>query len=424
MPEVNLNDQNSKKFNFKNLLLVTHSLPFSKGEEFLYPEIEELSKKFNLYVVPFAPMTSEKHKEIQATVFKIKLTSPSTFLKAFLAAIKRPIITLKLFLKMLSSRNIPIFQANLRAMLKAALVCELLKNKNIFHVHAYWATNAATMAYCISKYLNIPFSFTAHRHDIVDDNLLLLKSMDALFVRFISKSGLNMAKKITKDKLPEKKLKVLHLGIKLPKKPETKINKNDEINFLCPARFVEVKGHKYLLRAFKLLLKDEDLKGKKIRLLLAGSGPLFSDLKNLAFEMGISSKVDFLGYVPNEEILKMYENKEVFCVVLPSLDLGKGLKEGIPFSLIEAMSFGIPVISTNTGGIPELLGEIPELMVKQADEKAIYKKMKELLESRDYYLYASTKVREIVEKEFNVEKIASKLTDYFFLNQLTSQETS
>ena len=47
---------------------------------------------------------------------------------------------------------------------------------------------------------------------------------------------------------------------------------------------------------------------------------------------------------------------QIDVVVLPSIDLGNGYHEGIPFALMEAMAYAIPVVATETGGIPELIG--------------------------------------------------------------------
>ena len=64
-----------------------------------------------------------------------------------------------------------------------------------------------------------------------------------------------------------------------------------------------------------------------------------------------------LGTVPHAELLGLYRERAVDCVVLPSVDLGAGVHEGLSVALIEAMAYGIPVISTTTGGLPELLDD-------------------------------------------------------------------
>ena len=67
----------------------------------------------------------------------------------------------------------------------------------------------------------------------------------------------------------------------------------------------------------------------------------------------------------------MYREGRVGMVVLPSVDLGNNLHEGIPVALIEAMSYNIPVVGTHTGGIPELLEGGAGLIVPDKDPAAL-----------------------------------------------------
>ena len=69
--------------------------------------------------------------------------------------------------------------------------------------------------------------------------------------------------------------------------------------------------------------------------------------------------------------MQSHHNREADIVVLPSLDLGKHLHEGIPVPLMEAMANRIPVISTQTGGIPELLRDGAGIMVSPGDAAAL-----------------------------------------------------
>ncbi len=81
--------------------------------------------------------------------------------------------------------------------------------------------------------------------------------------------------------------------------------------------------------------------------------------------MNLGDIIIFYGAKPHERLLELYRNREIDCVVLPSIVTEKGEYEGIPVSLIEAMSYKIPVVSTNTGGIPELLEGGAGIIVEQ-----------------------------------------------------------
>ena len=120
----------------------------------------------------------------------------------------------------------------------------------------------------------------------------------------------------------------------------------DAFVFGTVGRLAKVKGQAVLLKAFARVCQ----KHPSSWLVLAGQGPLETELRELAAELNIDKRVIFLGYRKDiPEILRAYD---VF--VLPSLS------EGLCLSLLEAMVSGIPVIASRVGGIPEVLNS-PDL---------------------------------------------------------------
>src|SRR6476661_5877722 len=100
------------------------------------------------------------------------------------------------------------------------------------------------MAMLASRVSGIPWSFTTHRWDIVENNLLVAKVRSASFARFISKDGLRIARELGVD--PGENVRVLHMGISIPRSVEQRAQ--DKATVLCPARLVQVKGHRFLLQ--------------------------------------------------------------------------------------------------------------------------------------------------------------------------------
>jgi glycosyltransferase involved in cell wall biosynthesis len=106
-------------------------------------------------------------------------------------------------------------------------------------------------------------------------------------------------------------------------------------------RLMPVKGHDLLLKAFAEVISKQE----NAILVIAGEGPLDSELSGIAKRLSIGDRLRFLGYradVP--EILRALD-----AFVLPSRS------EGLPVSLLEAMGSGLPVIATAVGGVPEIL---------------------------------------------------------------------
>jgi glycosyltransferase involved in cell wall biosynthesis len=148
------------------------------------------------------------------------------------------------------------------------------------------------------------------------------------------------------------------------------------------------------------------------RLDVAGEGHLESRLKGLARGLAIDDRVRFLGQVPHERLLAMLQERRVTLVVLPSVDLGDGLHEGIPVALIEAMSQGIPVISTPTGGIPELLRDGAGIMVPAKDPLALADAIERVINDAELQKRLSLAGRKRVEEEFSVEAVIDKFIEY------------
>lgn len=104
------------------------------------------------------------------------------------------------------------------------------------------------------------------------------------------------------------------------------------------------KGHKTLMDAIK---KVNDA-GYNVKALFVGDGPLRNEFELYAKNNGISDKVNFVGRLANgDEVRKTIHNSDIF--ILPTL------AEGLPRVLLEAMSEGIPCLSSPTCGIPEIL---------------------------------------------------------------------
>ena len=97
------------------------------------------------------------------------------------------------------------------------------------------------------------------------------------------------------------------------------------------------------IRAFALVLE----RAPKARMTIAGSGPQRAELERLAAELGVSERVRFTGRLDNRELPALYRTA--------SVALNPSLADNMPISLLEAMASGVPIVSTNAGGIPHLV---------------------------------------------------------------------
>jgi glycosyltransferase involved in cell wall biosynthesis len=180
-------------------------------------------------------------------------------------------------------------------------------------------------------------------------------------------------------------------------------------NILCPANLLPVKGHKHLLQAVAILKRL----GVNCAVDLAGDGPLRLSLQEQVADLAVSDCVTFLGQLSHDEILARYRDPALTAVVLPSVDLGNGIHEGIPVALIEAMSFGVPVISTLTGGIPELLGEGAGILVPPAEPAALANAITRVIQDSSLRTRLSLAGRDRVMREFSARSSVEALRRRF-----------
>jgi glycosyltransferase involved in cell wall biosynthesis len=263
----------------------------------------------------------------------------------------------------------------------------------------------ATMAMIASETSGVPWSFTAHRGDIAANNLLFTKASRAAFVRFISESGRRMAASLAAAPPPGKSA-IIHMGVKTPDGPPVVPFPRQTPLIVCPAYLYPVKGHCHLLRAMAIL-KQRGVAG---RLDVVGEGELLDSLRALSDELKLGETVRFLGHRLNEEILRWYAEGAVDIVVLPSLDLGNNLHEGIPVSLMEAMTHGVAVVSTTTGGIPELLHDGAGEMVPPQDPVALADALQRLLVDPARRRRLAEAGRRRVEEEFALSTVVRQLS--------------
>jgi len=273
------------------------------------------------------------------------------------------------------------------------------------------------MALVASEFSRVPWSFTTHSGDILDwsfsaalpgatkNALLSLKISRACFVRFISRSGLRKAGLTETGASP--KVFVLPMGVELADLSAVRHEdgRGRATVVCCPADFISVKGHKYLIKAVAILQE----RGLDLELWLAGEGGLEEELREQREALNLSNRIIFLGMVPHQRLMDLYRRGEVDIVALPSVDLGGGEYEGVPVSLIEAMSYRVPVVSTTTGGIPELLGGGAGIMVPPADPTALAEAIGRLIQDPELREQQGDAGRERVEERFSQEKVADEL---------------
>lgn len=138
----------------------------------------------------------------------------------------------------------------------------------------------------------------------------------------------------------ESNVPLINNGVDLEKYPLSIRGNNNIIELIHIGRFSPQKNHEVLIDAFNFVVKER----KNIRLTLVGDGELRESIEAKVKALGIGNYIKFLGI--REDIPDLLAASDIFVM---SSDW-----EGLPLTVLEAMSTGMPIISTNVGGVPDI----------------------------------------------------------------------
>jgi colanic acid/amylovoran biosynthesis glycosyltransferase len=387
------------------IVYVTQRLPFGEGETFVVPEVEALlAAGHELLIVPRRSRDAVVHDNVGALLPRTRVLPPAGAVVAAVAGAlaRSPGRTASVFWRLRRTRPRRRAIANAVATAQGIWLARIARQWGADHIHAHWAHLTATLAMSASAMSGIPWSFTAHRYDVLLNNLLTEKLRSARFGRFIAQEMLAVARSLVAPDAFARAV-VVHMGVVLPPAPADGKPLRTTPVLLCPARLAPVKGHAHLLEAAARLVA----RGIPFELWLAGEGPERAAIERRIDAQGLGERVRLLGTVPHAELLGMYHDGRADCVVLPSLH------EGLSVALVEAMAYGVPVIATAVGGVPELLENGAGVLVPPSDAGALTEALARVLGSSTLRVELAHAGRRRVEAEFEVHAIARELARRF-----------
>ena len=203
-------------------------------------------------------------------------------------------------------------------------------------------------------------------------------------------------KEFFKTIVDENKIAVLYNSVNVP----NKIDRND-LNKVPTGLFLgrigKRKGAYDLIEAVKAL-KNE---GITLKILMAGDGEI-QKAKDIIKKENIEDRIEVLGWIDNKQKEEYLKSSDFY--ILPSYD------EGMPMSVLEAMSYSLPVITTDVGGIPEIIqNEENGILIKPGDSKEIAKTIKQLLNDEKLRQKISKNAYKTIYNKFNLDNYINSL---------------
>jgi len=302
-----------------------------------------------------------------------------------------------------------------RRMHEAILTAEWFQQLAVRHVHCHFAGIAARTALLMKRHYGMPYSVTVHANDVFLHGAEPPLSLDDIIeeASFVVTETDFMAR-ILRQRFPAigRRVYRVHNGISLPPPPErTHTGARRGHRVVAVGRYIEKKGFEDLIYACAAL-SDLDF-----RCSIIGFGPLEPYLRKKIVSLGLSERVELTGPRTLSQIFSALHDADVF--VLPSVQARDGGMDNLPTVLMEAMAMQLPVVSTRTAGIPEMVvdGETG-LLVPERNPAALATAVRALLSDPARARQMASAGRSYAERRFD-RRITTKALLRLFEAALT-----
>lgn len=340
----------------RNIYLFTDTFPYGNGETFLMHELKYLAERFTQVFI--IPLQSEKGvRETPQNVITLKpLLSFDTkkdrfkFILFGICNISPILFALtewkvsKPYKNSKKSWEFFTFLLRFRSVYKKLNI----KPKTDDIIYFYWGDKSIMLAPVLKRKYSSRIVARFHGSDLYEEvkadyipfRSCVFPSIDKFIT--ISDYGrqyiLNKYPQIvSENKIFVSRLGVFDCGLNLTKSTNAR-----SFHLVSCSNLLNIKRIDLLIRALHLT-------GLKIKWTHIGDGPLRSTLQTMSCELPGNVEVSWLGQKSNEEVIKFYQENYI------DLFINVSSSEGIPVSIMEAMSFGIPAMATDVGGVSELV---------------------------------------------------------------------
>ena len=296
-----------------------------------------------------------------------------------------------------------------RAISQAMQLARLMRLGKIGHLHAHFADRPAAIARTACALAGLSFSISAHAKDIYVQapDRLRPRLRAANFTATCTGHNAIHLRKLE----PSARVVRLYHGVDTatlsadPSRPRT-----GAPLILGVGRLRPKKGFDTLITACAQLAKD----GHDFRCVIAGYGPEEAPLRASIKAANLAGRIELAGKIPHEEVVALMRAASIFA--LPCRVEEDGDRDGIPNVLLEAMTVGVPVVSTSVSGIPELItnGETG-LLAPPNDAPALADAMSQVLHDNALAVRLAANARRVVNDRFSLDG------DIAVLNRLLTQ---
>ncbi len=366
----------------KPLYIFTESYPYGKGEVFFETELKFLARRFdNIIIIP-----RKAHGKARKTPKNIRLSTLNSdislldYLKSaifgffFITQLPELFASIKRFGYKNIFKSIITFYGYC---LESDYVKNKLKSKNIKNsvFYCYWMKHPCLGVSLFDELSNIKIS-RVHGGDVFERNYALpfrnkiSEKIDIIYS--VSQKGADYL--VNHYGIEKSKVKVARLGTER-NYPIGKLSK-DVIRSVSCSNCIPLKRVDLIVDSMiQYADKNKDLDIEHYHF---GNGELLEELKRKYSNLNGNIRIHFMGRVINDKIQKFYSEKR------PNIFLNLSTSEGVPVSIMEAISYGIPVVATDVGGNSEIVtNKVGILVQKNISVEKVSNAVEKILKSKD-----------------------------------------
>jgi hypothetical protein len=375
------------------------------SETFVLQEILELQKEaFGIHIFSMQQPTDHKfHRAFNAVTVDVSYLSAnciplSISVRSHLSLIfnqPRAYLSTLLFIFTRSERG------GFGEFSQAVYFSSLVQEKGIHHIHAHFASEPSGLAELVSRLSGITYSISAHAKDIYLQNKSSLrrKISHAQFVVTCTDYNRRYLQATNKSATPVYKLYHGIDSARVLSENMQDIPQSSVMRILSVGRLRKKKGFPTLLAACQLLAEA----GYKFQCDIVGYGPDKDELEVLIERYQLIGIVRLLGKLTHNELVALYRQTAIFA--LPCQIADDGDRDGIPNVLMEAMTFAIPVVSTNISGIPELIeNNKTGLVIEAKNHQALFIALQRLFDNPSLRKQLGEAGKQCVMTQFSVDQ--------------------
>lgn len=303
------------------------------------------------------------------------------------------------------SQNFLWIKTNLINLIRFAYIFNFVKKNNIALVNCFFGYIGEFFV-PIKSLLPVKTSVSFHGIDISRHLLKsynnLQKHCDAYFVL-----ADYMKKELVSASFNKEKINVVKTGLDFSTMPLNKhVPRKDQILFV--GRLVEKKAVTDAILAFERISK----KHTEFKMVIVGDGPLMKKAQSTVERLKLNNSIVFLGELHYAEVYQLMLESKIFF--LPSKTSSDGDKEGTPVAIIEAQTFGLPIVSTYHSGIPEIVLENrTAFLSNEGDIESFAAHLERLITDVNLWKDFSDNATAFTRDNFDINKRAEKVMNYF-----------